>query len=498
MTTAPLRLALAVLLPLVAACAPPAGEPASVTIAHEADVMSLDPLQFQETATHSVLSNLYEGLVGFDRDMVLSPALAVSWNAADETTWLFELQQGVRFHDGTPLTAAEVKAVLDRARTDPTSGVQGQLATVEVVDAVDARTLKIRTVRRDPLLLNRLSYVLIARKDGERLSGTGPYRLVRWSKGASLEAEAFDGYRKGKPRIQRVVFVPVPEGEQVVTALKQGRVDVLRWIPETMVGELRAVPGVRVTERSGLMTYCLWMRCLSGKERNPFSDVRVRRAVAVAIDRDEIVRALGGHGLPSHQLVPKGVFGFVASLPEIGHDPQQAKRLLAQAGYGAGFDVTLVHREGAMVSLVAERLKEMLGAVGVRVKLSTPDWSKVVEGWKSASLPFFLAGWRFENGDATSFLRDCLMTRDEARHVGTYNPGISSAALDKVIDEQDAIVGQPDRLKHYEDVMGRAMEEMPVIPLYTRSFIYGVSHRVQWEPRVDAKLLAVEMSVEQH
>ena len=104
-----------------------------------------------------------------------------------------------------------------------------------------------------------------------------------------------------------------------------------------------------------------------------------------------------------------------------------------------------------------------------------------------------LAGWRFENGDATSFLRDCLFTRDARRHTGGSNPGFSSLAFDRLIEENEQIFNETRRLRHYEKLMTLAMEEMPIVPLHHRDNLYAVSERVEWQPRLDGKLLAVEM-----
>jgi ABC-type transport system substrate-binding protein len=119
----------------------------------------------------------------------------------------------------------------------------------------------------------------------------------------------------------------------------------------------------------------------------------------------------------------------------------------------------------------------------------------MVSRWKAGQLPFFLSAWRFENGDATSFLRDCLYTRDPARGYGSFNPGFSDAQLDRLIDENDQVFGEGERLKHYEKMMRLVLQQMPLVPLDHRVNFCAVADRVLWEPRLDGKLLAVEMSL---
>lgn len=485
----------------LASCRGPA--PSRIRIAHESDVISLDPGAVAEATTDSILSNIYEGLVAFDKDMRLVPSLAVNWTTPDERTWLIQLRKDVRFHDGGPLTSADVKHTLDRARTNPDSPVKGYVSTISEVSISGESTLRLRTLRPDPLLLNRLTYVLIVPRSGAQDHaahpvGTGPYRFVRWERNRVLEVESFPDHWGGKPAIDRVEFVPVEEGARSIQVLRQRQVDVLRYVPETMVDDLRAVREVRVAARLGLSSYYLWFDCQQrpGGPRNPFADRRVREAISLVIDRKEIIRRLGGSGVPADQLVQQGIFGYISSLPGLPFDPERSRRLLVEAGYGDGFDATLVHKPQSSVAAVGEAVRAMLAPVRIRLRLEAPEWPRMVAAWEAGQLPFFLARWRFDDGDATSFLKDCLYTRDPARSTGVYNPGFSSPALDRLIEENDQIFGEARRLKHYAKLMRIAVDEMPLVPLYHRMNFYGVSRRVKWEPRLDEKLLAAEMSLQ--
>jgi peptide/nickel transport system substrate-binding protein len=479
---------------------PPATPPPDlVRIAHEGEVFSLDPITVAESVNHSVLSNVYEGLVTFDRDMALVPALAVTWSNVEDNTWQLELRPGVRFHDGTPLTAAEVGAALERARTGASSALRGHLASVSSIEAPSPDRLVLHTTRRDPLLVNRLAYVLVAREaraaDGSvRHVGTGPYEVVSWKRGQPLEARAYAAYWGGRVPIGHVRFVTVPDGQEL-EALGRAGVDVLRFVPDTLTEQVRALPGLRVLSRSGLTTYYLWLgaRGEDGKA-TPFADRRVRQALSLAMDRQEIVRRLGGRGVPASQFVEKGVFGYVSSLPPLPYDLGRARALLAEAGFPAGFESDLVHRAGMSTEVVMTAVREMLAPVGIRVRPRAQDWAAVVEAWTARRLPFFYAGWRFESGDAHSFFVDCLMTQDVARGAGSSNAGVSSPALDEVILAHAGIFGEANRLRHYERMTRLALEEMPVVPLYTRSNNFAVSRQIVWEPRLDGKLLAREMS----
>jgi peptide/nickel transport system substrate-binding protein len=280
-----------------------------------------------------------------------------------------------------------------------------------------------------------------------------------------------------------------------VRALREGRVDVLRYVPEGRADEVDALPGVRLLARPGLLTYYLMFDSRPGKggPPNPFADRRVRQALSLAIDREAILRKLRGRGLPAEQLVQPGVFGHLTGLPPLAHDPQRARRLLAEAGYPDGFEVTLLHRALPTVEQVVASVRDMLGAIGVKVRLAAPDWKEVVEGWQQARLGFFYAGWRFETGDAWGFLRDVIQTRDPERGSGTMNPGFSDPRLDRLIEENGLILGEANRLRQYSELMQVALQEMPIVPVYHRLNLYGVADRVRWEPRLDGRMLAAEM-----
>lgn len=449
-------------------------------------------MQVAEALTQSTLSNVYEGLVSFDSEMRVVPALALSWSSPDERTWLFRLRPGVRLHDGQLMTVRDVSRALERARSDPQSRLRGRLATLERVEPADDATVRIVTTRPDPMLLNRLAYVLVVPAPG---NGTGPYRIASWSAAKPLELQAFDAYWGGRPSIDRVRFVSIPDPEQRIRALRHGSVEVLRWVPEARLAEVERLPGFRVSSRAGLVAYYLWFDSRPGAGR-PFADVRVRRAAALAIDRAQLVAALGGHAEALEQLVPVGVFGHVDALPRPRFDPDGARRLLAEAGYPNGFDMTLTASPGASMATLRVLVSSMLRRVGIRTRVVVPDWAQMMADLEAGRLPFYILGWRLETGEAATFLRDCLHT-PAAASSGNCNPGYSNPALDRLLDESDQILEDSLRLAHYEDMMALVGDDVPVVPLYRQADYYAVSTRLRFTPRLDGKLLADDMALAQ-
>jgi peptide/nickel transport system substrate-binding protein len=474
---------------------------APLRIAHEARVISLDPVAVSEAATQSVLSNFYEGLVAFDQDMKLVPALAVTWSTPEENAWVFRIREGVRFHDGSVLTATDAAFSLERARSDPHSQVRGQLKGVRAISVLGPGSLRIETLRPDALLVNRLAYVLLApQRSAAGLSehpiGTGPYRFAGRRAGV-IEAEAFASYWGGPPAIPRVEFSGIEDGRARIRALREGRVDVLRYVPPTLARELASEAGVGLVRRPGLTSVYLWLdsRPGPGGSPNPFADPRVRRALSLAIDRRAFVARLDGMPSAANQLVAPGVFGHVRGAPALPHDPDAARALLAAAGHPHGIDLRLVHAEGAPAeAMAAEVVAEMLAPVGVRARVEAMDWPRMVAAWGGGRLPAFVSGWRFENGDALSFFQDCLRSREPKAGLGSFNPGFSDPRLDRLIEETLLVSGPAARLRRYRELTELAVQQMPLVPLYSQQDIYARAASVRWQPRLDAKLLAVEMA----
>ncbi len=265
----------------------PAFGPARLAI--RTPILSLDPT-FSEATTISVLSNVFEPLVAHDRQLQVVPALATRWSTPDETTWVFTLRPGVLFHDGTPLDSAAVVAALDRARNGPDSAVRGALWAVAKVEAAGALAVRIRTAVPDALLLHELALVLVARGASRteveaKPVGTGPYRVVSWDRRGALELAAWEKHWAGPPAIASVLVAPLAEGVDAAGAAGRGEVDVVEVPISTARGTAPA--GARFVTSSGLTTQYLWMNgpAVAAGVPNPFFDVRVRRAVALAVDQ---------------------------------------------------------------------------------------------------------------------------------------------------------------------------------------------------------------------
>ena len=310
---------------------------------------NLDPTMNLSSIRAAVGASMFDSLVGRDASGKLVPELAESWTLLDDTTWQLRLRRGVVFHDGEPFNAEAVRftvqRVLDPEQKSPNRATISEITRVDVVDDL---TVNLVTKQSYAPLLNRLiDFPILPPKYtaekgnaafARRPVGTGPFRFVALVKDEHLTVEAFDKHWRGAPRIQRIVFKPIPEPFTRSAALRNGEVDVITTVPPSLARELESVRGVRVQRVPSTWQIYLGLNAL----KKPLSDVRVRQALNYATDVDSVVRnVLDGNGRRLEGPYTPNVFGYDASVKGYRPDPARARRLLAEAGYPDGLDVLL-------------------------------------------------------------------------------------------------------------------------------------------------------------
>jgi peptide/nickel transport system substrate-binding protein len=468
---------------------------APLQFAQAEKLYSLDPDRAADAQSRAILSNIYEALAEFDRELKIRPALATSWNASDELTWTFELRKDVKFHDGHTLSAADVKSSFERVGG---SGIHDAVIGISGIDVIDAYHVRFHLSHPSPLLLNRLTQILIIpAKQGsspiERPVGTGPYCFVRWTKN-QLELEAFDQHWRGGPSIKYVRFTDLTADDAKKEFARKG-LDLYRLLPAGTLSQTQH--GVRLVGRSGLAMMYLWFNCAPeiSNRKNPFSDMRVRQAISMTLDRDRIVQKLGGQDTPADQLIPDGVFGFVPTWGKLAHDPAYARMLLREAGYPDGFQTTLAHPPGESYDRLGAAVAEMLAPIGIRVQPKEFGFVEFLEARRNQEFPFYALTWTFDDGDAWTFLMASLHSKTGPQDFRSTNPGYSNPLVDRLIEESQQASSIYDISSRYEAIFKIAISELPIIPLYRRYDLYAVSDRLRFNPRLDGKLLPAEMEL---
>ena len=378
----------------------------TLVYASSAEVVSLDPPYSGDTASTAITALVFNNLVKYTPDLKILPDLASSW-AVQGTQWTFKLRRSVRFHDGTPLDAAGVKAHFDRI-LGPEKPLRAYQWTpfLESVQVVDDSTVRFVTKFPDPGFLARLANASGAiesptafKKYGKDLArhpiGTGPFKFDEWVQDEHITVSRNENYWGDKAYLDQVIVRPVADDSARAIALISGNVQLAIRIPPEQVSRVSSDPRLQVQIREVVGTLFLGMNVL----KKPFTDLRVRQALNYAVDKQSIAQNLyQGMAEISNQIVPRGAAGY-ASAPEFPYNPTKAKRLLAEAGYPNGFTSTMLVTSGAYVKDVEleQAVQQQLAAVGVNVQLQTAEWTRYLQLLRmpptSSPLEMWLDSW---------------------------------------------------------------------------------------------------------
>jgi len=470
--------------------------PAGVIVAFPSVPRSLVSYRSSDEFSASALRNAYEPLVDLGRDLSLVPCLAESWYSPDDLTWVFRLRRGVTFHDGRPLQAQQVAAVLREASADPASR-RSFRDIVSRIEAPDDGTVVVHTYQPSGMLHSVLNVTYIGLDSGvpgRPPVGTGPYRVAEWKPGQRLALEAFEGHREGVPAIRRLEFRGVPDARERARLLRSGEADLAVDVPLEEMDALAGTPGLRVASRQGLRVVHLGMNVLAAGA-NPLRDRRVREAIATAIDRPALVSGpQRGRADLMEELIPPEVFGHVGTLPARAYDPPRARRLLAEAGYASGFRTTLdyIHGRHQAIDAVAEAIAAALGQVGVKVEprpATLEQFRDRVSVRKETAL--FLMGWLSATGDAATTMGSLVRT-PSGGGFGLYST-YSDAEVDRFLAEASGLLGRAQRKTALQEAATRVHDQVAVVPLYRQRDLYAFKERLDFDPRLDRRIRGQEI-----
>ncbi|PWC12511.1 ABC transporter substrate-binding protein [Brenneria corticis] len=470
----------------------PLASASELVIAQSASATALDPGFLKEPAT--LVDNLFDTLVMRDPQMNLQPGLALSWQAIDDSTWQFELRQGVKFSNGEPVNAQAVKfsieRILDPANHAPTISY---IRTIKSVEVISDYRVRIRTAGPDPLLPTRMSrypaYIVppayVAQVGSAQFArkpiGSGAYTLTEFVPDEKVVMKANPDYWRGKPAIDSVVWRPIPEATARVTALLTGEVQLVESVPADLVPALRNKPNIHLEQvKGGGLTIYLGLK----NDRPPLDDVRVRQALSLALNRNAYTsQLLHGFGTPTGTMAGAKDFGYQA-IPAPEQDIAKAKALLADAGYPDGFTLRFQAPRRYIASAdVAQAIVQDLAAIGVKAQLEVPEWSvytQQVAAQKQAPL-YMLAWGSTQTLDADAALYPIL-------HTGEPYSTVSLPELDKLLNESRLTVDAAKREKILQQIQLAVAQQQPLIPLYREDSIYASSSALTFTGRPDARI----------
>jgi peptide/nickel transport system substrate-binding protein len=453
-------LAAAVLLaPALAPGPAPARTPPGVLVVGQvAEPKSLDPGAVTALNDFRILVNLYDGLVRYRPGTLdIAPALATDWSVSpDGTVYTFHLREGVAFHDGTPFDARAVTFTFDRM-LDPEHPQHGTgpfpladffFGHVREVTAVDPRTVRFRLDAPYAPFLSNLAYptALIVSPAavrehgadfGRHPSGTGPFRFERWDANRRVVVARNDAYWGGAPKLDAVVFRPLTDPNTRVTEMLSGGLDLMLEVPPDHVATFRDDDRFRLLRASGPH---LWFLILNTRE-GPFADVRVRRAVGLAIDRKALVeQLLQGNAAVATGVVPAAfAWAHDPDLPPTPHDPDRARALIREAGQ-AGAEVTFAVAEGGSGMLdpvpMGTAIQADLARVGLKVKIQTYEWNtylRRVNGGLAGTADMAEMAWMTNDPDTLPHL---ALRSDAWPEQGGFNSGYyANPKVDRLLEE---------------------------------------------------------------
>ncbi|MGH7007232.1 MAG: ABC transporter substrate-binding protein [Stellaceae bacterium] len=493
--------------------------------AHDSDIASLDPYTRNETLQLSVLGNVYEPLIRRGRALRLQPALATGWRQVAPLVWRFELRPGVRFQDGAPFTAADVVFSYRRA-VAAGSKIAVALAAIRDVRAVNTHTVDIVTAMPDPTLPEEIlrwdimsaawcrthgtEQIAAADYADDHADGTGAFTVESRVPGEQTVLVA-NPHWWGTPtgNVDRAVFRPIADNAARLTALTAGTVDMIANVPPDDLGTLAQTPGVRIVHVAGTRTIFLGFRFRHVVKAHggpqpaaPFTDRRVRAAFAHAIDENAIVATvMRGLATPAGLIVGPGVRGFDPALNQRPtYDPAAARRLLAVAGYPAGFALTMdcpndryVNDAAICVAVAAD-----LAKIGVHVTLMAQPrsqyFAKLLDPGRGAN--FYLLGWRPANDDALDALINLAATRSDRLHTGAFNVGgYSNPALDSLIARAQGERLGKARAMLLRTALAMVKDDVVYIPLHQSDVVWAVRNNVEAVPRDDGSFALSDVRV---
>lgn len=499
-------------------------------IALGSEPTSIDPHFHNLSPNNALARHLFDRLVHPDENQQLHPGLAESWKALDDTTWEFKLRKGVKWHDGSPFTADDVVFTFSRAVNVPNSPSGfGTYLKGKTAEKVDDHTVHIKTGKPYPLMPNDMStFSIVSKKHGEGAStedynsgkaaiGTGPYKFKEYVPGDRFVYVRNDDYWGEKPKWDTVTLKPIKSSPSRVAALLAGDVDMIEQVPTTDIERLKSEPKLSLSQGVSNRVIYLhldhardaspFVKAKDGGEiKNPLKDVKVRMAISKAINRDAIVdRVMEGVAIKAGQLLPEGFFGVSPNLKPVEYDAAGAKKLLAEAGVGDGFQLTIHGPNDRYINdaKIAEAVAQMLTRIGIKTEVETMPRSvyfkRASRGGpdNSPEFSFILVGWGAGSGEASSPLKSLIHTHDKSRGFGASNRGrYSNAAVDKLIEDALGTVDDAKRQDLLAEATERAINDVAIIPLHYQVNTWATRKGLKYKARTDEGTMAMGVTSE--
>ena len=481
-----------------------------------AQVTSIDPEYHNISPNNAFASMVYGALVDTDGQSRLLPGLALSWTAVADDLWEFKLRPGVTFHNGQPFTADDVAFTFERIPTVVNS--PGSYSTfiysIDKVEIIDPLTLRLHTKGPDPLLPANLSQVWILSRathtgaatdefnSGRLAIGTGPFRVESVRFGDRVELDRNDAYWGDKLPWEHVSYRQLTNEASRSAALLSGDVDFIDQVPTSDVARMRGEPRVRLSEADSLRVIYIAMDQMrtgpspfitdsAGKplERNPLRDQRVRHALSLAIDREaEAARVMEGVATPTMQYMAKGTYGYVPDLQPARANADEARRLLADAGYPTGFRITLQGPNDRYPNdfRIVQAVAQMWTRIGVRTTVETAPYSSFITRASRQEFSAFLVSWGTTTGEPGAGLRSTVATYDRELGMGSVNRArYTNPVFDQQLAAAMRMLDDAKREQMLQEATRTVIDDVGIIPIHLQKNVWAMRQGLLHHARVD-------------
>ncbi|WP_228548328.1 ABC transporter substrate-binding protein [Sporosarcina obsidiansis] len=461
-----------------------------------ADNYTLDPQNANEIETWLVTKNIYETLVVFDKETTdILPGLAKKWDVSEGgKKWTFQLQENVKFHDGSDFTADSVvynfERMMDKDHPNRDggdfsvyrgmfNGFKGEGSSIETVSAIDEHTVEFNLVEPQATFLTNVgmhAFGIISpealkkygKKINENAVGTGPFKFVSWSPNDNITIVKNEDYWiPDLPKLDKIIYKVIPDNTARLTAMKNGELDIMVGLNPSDLKSVEANKDLHVTLRPPLNVGYLSVNNMKA----PFDNVKVRQAINHAVDKKAIADAyFYGLANPVENLLPSASWAYNHEIESYEYDLDKAKALLAEAGYPDGFDLEFSITSNSRIYMqqptkMVEAMKDSFEKIGINVKVVTLEWAAYLEQLRSGRHSIGLIGWVGDNGDPDNFLYSTLSKNNAVIGSAQNHTFYKNDEVSDLLMQAKGILDQEERAAVYKKIQEIVHEDAPFVPL---------------------------------
>ena len=468
------------------------------------DSVGLDPALEEDGESFKVCDNIYDTLIHYkDGSTEIEPGLATKWESSEDgLSWTFSLRKGVTFHDGTPFNSEAVLFSLNRQheKKHPYHNVEGSytywVATglAEIVDeitAIDDHIVKITLKSPYAPFLYAIAITPFSivsptavKEKGNNYSnhpvGTGPFIFQQWDRGDKIVLKANENYWGGRPNVDRVIFLSIPDNSVRLIELQQGNLHAMEFPNPDDLQQIRDDESLDLLSQPGMSVGYLAMNM----EKPPFDNLKVRLAINHAINKDVIIEHLyQGLGIPAKNPIPPTLWSYDDSIEDYDYNPKLARELLTQAGYPKGFETTLwalpvprpyIPDGRALAEVIQSELRE----IGIKTNIVTYDWGTYLEKTKYGDHDMAMLGWSADFGDPDNFLY-FLLSKSSAEKPAGNIAFYKSDEMQQILEKARSISDKDERILLYKKAQNVFHQDIPWVPLAHAQQVLVINKKVK-------------------